>query len=476
MCKREHVLVCCAALIAVGMWENANSQTCSVTPALLCQAQGQQYRTRTITIEDGGIGGVDIQRNFDVHCPSGNPTGAIPLVLMLHGGHGLPGGLEKDALPEQYSDNTQTTDLGKFFLVLPAAWDYDAGAPLDTQWNNRSDDLADDPPDRVDDVKFIDDLLDCLISEYDGTSPAWTIDTGKIYATGMSDGASMVNRLAVDITERFAAVASVSGRLSYVYDTSYQGGRLFAPNRYIPYMMVHGDREPGDPGACPPLTQNTWDGWYPPYDGCEGPNGEAHWCIGFGETSGMEVPRTVERWAEWNGCDPTPAATEPVDEDELLCEDSLGNDVSTLVSTETYSNCADEDVEVVHYVITNGGHHWPQGADTTDLCDGVGTNPPVDQPPQAWPDSNGCQSNDINGLEVALNFFADHLRTTDDDEDGVTDTADNCVLVANNNQRDTNSDGFGNICDPDLNNDCVVNFVDLGMMKSLFLPVMRTPI
>jgi hypothetical protein len=71
-------------------------------------------------------------------------------------------------------------------------------------------------------------------------------------------------------------------------------------------------------------------------------------------------------------------------------------------------------------------------------------------------------------MEVALNFFADHLRTTDDDEDGDTDTADNCVLVANSNQRDTNSDGFGNLCDPDLNNDCFVNFVDHGMLQSVF--------
>lgn len=45
---------------------------------------------------------------------------------------------------------------------------------------------------------------------------------------------------------------------------------------------------------------------------------------------------------------------------------------------------------------------------------------------------------------------------------------DNCSAVANVDQRDTNGDGFGNACDPDLNNDGNVNFVDLGLMKSVF--------
>ena len=120
MRKRERAVVYCAALTAFGIWESAIAQTCTITPAALCQS-GSGYLTRAITIEGGGIGGVDVVRNFDVHCPSGNPTGAIPLVLLLHGGHGLPSGLEQDVLPNLFSDNTQSTDLGKFFLVLPAA-------------------------------------------------------------------------------------------------------------------------------------------------------------------------------------------------------------------------------------------------------------------------------------------------------------------------------------------------------------------
>lgn len=56
----------------------------------------------------------------------------------------------------------------------------------------------------------------------------------------------------------------------------------------------------------------------------------------------------------------------------------------------------------------------------------------------------------------------------DTDGDGVKDGYDNCTLVANANQRDTNGDGYGNVCDPDLNNDGLVDNADLAIMKLRF--------
>ncbi|MFK8029285.1 MAG: thrombospondin type 3 repeat-containing protein [Gammaproteobacteria bacterium] len=50
----------------------------------------------------------------------------------------------------------------------------------------------------------------------------------------------------------------------------------------------------------------------------------------------------------------------------------------------------------------------------------------------------------------------------DTDGDGVDDSVDNCSVVANPAQRDTDGDGFGNICDPDFNNDGIVNFLDVN--------------
>lgn len=41
----------------------------------------------------------------------------------------------------------------------------------------------------------------------------------------------------------------------------------------------------------------------------------------------------------------------------------------------------------------------------------------------------------------------------DRDRDGVVDAEDNCLLESNPKQRDTDADGYGNRCDPDVNND-----------------------
>ncbi len=64
--------------------------------------------------------------------------------------------------------------------------------------------------------------------------------------------------------------------------------------------------------------------------------------------------------------------------------------------------------------------------------------------------------------------LAELALTADSDGDGIADSADNCTLIANADQRDTNGDGFGNACDADLNNDGIVNVVDLGLLRLVF--------
>ncbi len=61
----------------------------------------------------------------------------------------------------------------------------------------------------------------------------------------------------------------------------------------------------------------------------------------------------------------------------------------------------------------------------------------------------------------------------DSDGDDVPDNADNCLLIWNADQRDTDTDNIGNACDADIArtpvNDCLVNFADLATLKSAFM-------
>ncbi len=60
------------------------------------------------------------------------------------------------------------------------------------------------------------------------------------------------------------------------------------------------------------------------------------------------------------------------------------------------------------------------------------------------------------------------MEPEDVDGDGVANHNDNCFLTANAAQRDTDGDGIGNLCDADLNQDCVVQFDDLAILKAGF--------
>jgi hypothetical protein len=62
----------------------------------------------------------------------------------------------------------------------------------------------------------------------------------------------------------------------------------------------------------------------------------------------------------------------------------------------------------------------------------------------------------------------------DTDGDGIANSADNCTLVANNgqpqtgpSQHDADGDGYGNLCDADLNNTGLVTSGDFGLLRSV---------
>ena len=66
--------------------------------------------------------------------------------------------------------------------------------------------------------------------------------------------------------------------------------------------------------------------------------------------------------------------------------------------------------------------------------------------------------------------FTSNVAMLSDDVDGdaVPNRHDNCTVVANADQRDTDNDGIGNACDADLNNDCTLSFHDLALFRAAF--------
>ncbi len=81
--------------------------------------------------------------------------------------------------------------------------------------------------------------------------------------------------------------------------------------------------------------------------------------------------------------------------------------------------------------------------------------------------TDGC--NGLIGWDVDnVRAFSCEVSVTDTDSDGITDDADNCVSVSNASQLDADGDGFGNACDPDLDNNGVVNFLDVSAFAQAF--------
>lgn len=79
----------------------------------------------------------------------------------------------------------------------------------------------------------------------------------------------------------------------------------------------------------------------------------------------------------------------------------------------------------------------------------------------------------LGGLAASFNnyFFVfrnGHLvPSLDPDMDGILDGVDNCRLLANPTQLDSNGDGYGNVCDADLNNSGLVTTADYGILRTV---------
>ena len=106
----------------------------------------------------------------------------------------------------------------------------------------------------------------------------------------------------------------------------------------------------------------------------------------------------------------------------------------------------------------------------------IGISPPG---PAAGMYVNYLPNIGATGLDSFVYTVSDSAATTDSatvsvfiigndaDGDGVPDANDNCKLVVNPTQLDFDQDGYGNICDADLNNSGTVTSADFGLLRSV---------
>jgi polyhydroxybutyrate depolymerase len=305
--------VAMAACLLAANISNAQNQ---VTPG---QSKGQ------ITV-DG------MPRSFIVYIPKSYSTaGKAPVIFLFHGG----GATASSML--NISNNTDFKSLSEqenIVLVAPEG--------VDKSWNDGRGTKANKKD--VDDVKFVTQLSQYIQSNY-------SIDTTRIYATGISNGGFMVSRLGCDLGWRFAAVAVVAATMGE--DVPYS---TCSPGVPLPVMYIHGTADP-----------------IIPFNGAKKSIGA--------EGAFVSHQQVIDKWVSINKSSSTPETTQLPD----IAMDG------TSITEEKYP-AGKNGAEVISYTVNDGGHTWPGGKQYLPKL------------------LIGRVSRDMNACEVIWDFFRQHKR------------------------------------------------------------------
>lgn len=266
------LLLLCAACGGGGGGDGTVPPPDDGTVPVACEGRSAESGITVRTIESSGL-----ERSFRLVVPEGlDPALPVPLVLNFHG-LGSNAGEQ-----EVYADMIAKAAEEGFITA--------AGQGTGNSWNAGQVCCAPANQEGIDDVQFVRDMVAAISAEY-------CIDPARIYATGMSNGGFLSNRLACEAADLIAAVAPVA---------SFLGFADCAPSRPIPILMFNG----------------TDDALVP-----------------YGAASG-----SYAAWAELNGCTGEP-------------ENVFTNGDSSCVS---YATCADG-ADTTFCTVDGGGHTWPGG-------------------------------------------------------------------------------------------------------------------
>lgn len=272
--------------------------------------------SRTYTYSDQ-----EVERQYSYYIPSGyQPGDKLPLMLTLHGS----GSNARGQLFESHMKDLAERE--GFILIAPNSVAIHADGTLSScgktlsaigrtdgsymRWNAGPD----DPQDAygVDDVQYLCDLIDQFVA--DGYA-----DPKRVYSTGLSHGAFMSLRLAIEAPEKIAGIGAVSGLLMDKLSAAQ-------PSEQVKLVFVHGTADPVVP----------IEGMY-----------YGDWCFA------RSLDDTIGWFIQQYGLTVSDTA-------RTSLPDSDPGDGCT-IDRYAYTQ-SDGSVPVVKYVVNGGGHTWPGGS------------------------------------------------------------------------------------------------------------------
>lgn len=165
-----------------------------------------------------------ITRNYMVHLPSAyNRDVPAPVVIYLHGGGGSMKAAYMDGLGKM-------SDKHGFILAVPEGTGEVKAGRLRGRWNGGKWETG-ECCGQADDSGFISRMIDEIGNNFN-------IDKKMIYATGISNGGLMTNRLGCELADKIAAIAPVAS-------AAVMSGCI--PSRPMPVMVIHGTADPANP-------------------------------------------------------------------------------------------------------------------------------------------------------------------------------------------------------------------------------------
>lgn len=229
----------------------------------------------------------------------------MPLIFVLHGGTGNPAGMVT------FANFKPIADREKVILVYPSGMTYTN--PNQGSWNDGRPTPAN--LNGVNDVNFFSSMIDFMVSNYN-------VNNKKVFTTGISNGGMMSSRLGSELSSKITAFAAVAASQETAIGNATTSTTVSRP---VPAMFIQGTLDPLLPflGGTSPFAPGTV----------------------------LSHVQVITKWISVNNCAITPVTTQLPD---------INTTDNCTVTKRVYTNTATR-VEVESYVITDGGHTWPQG-------------------------------------------------------------------------------------------------------------------